>query len=287
METIREGSTGPDVVKWQTFIGVTADGNFGPQTKATTVAWQTAHGLTGDGVVGPATWAASGLSDSGASTMGNQLPPPDAQASIDKEAYAVAKRAAPNMPEKQRQYALSVARGEGHFGHGWASPSSATIAASQSFGLTGSEGTGSNNWGAVQGTGSAGSFQHVDYHADGTPYVAAYKKYSTPEEGFLDMARILFGGGKRGQAGAAEILTAIEKGSLRDAVYAQHANGYFELAPEKYLAAVVSNYLKLTSNIGWSQLLSMAGGVTIAGFMIFLFGLGSFMLWRRSQRQKR
>lgn len=57
--TIRQGDSGPAVTKWQGILGVAADGQFGPQTKAATVAWQSAHGLAADGVVGPATWAAA------------------------------------------------------------------------------------------------------------------------------------------------------------------------------------------------------------------------------------
>ena len=65
--TIRQGSTGPDVVLWQRIVGVTADGQFGPATAAATVTWQRAHGLTADGIVGPQTWAAA---------QGAAAPPP-------------------------------------------------------------------------------------------------------------------------------------------------------------------------------------------------------------------
>lgn len=41
----------------QTVVGVTADGQFGPITKAAVMAYQAANGLTADGVVGPATAA--------------------------------------------------------------------------------------------------------------------------------------------------------------------------------------------------------------------------------------
>lgn len=54
---LRLGSRGPAVIRWQTLIGVDADGAFGPKTTSATRAWQTAHGLVPDGVVGPATWA--------------------------------------------------------------------------------------------------------------------------------------------------------------------------------------------------------------------------------------
>lgn len=57
--TIRVGSTGPDVVKWQQIIGTDADGKFGPNTQAKTIEWQTQHKLVADGIVGPATWQAA------------------------------------------------------------------------------------------------------------------------------------------------------------------------------------------------------------------------------------
>ncbi|GMA51797.1 hypothetical protein GCM10025857_31540 [Alicyclobacillus contaminans] len=40
----------------QAIVGVTADGVFGPDTKAAVQKWQSAHGLTADGIVGPQTW---------------------------------------------------------------------------------------------------------------------------------------------------------------------------------------------------------------------------------------
>lgn len=55
--TIRKGSRGETVAKWQRMIGVTADGNFGSGTDAATKKWQSEHGLTPDGVVGVQSWA--------------------------------------------------------------------------------------------------------------------------------------------------------------------------------------------------------------------------------------
>lgn len=57
--TLRSGTSGPDVAIWQGFIGVAADGKFGPNTAMATAAWQRGHNLTADGVVGPATKAAA------------------------------------------------------------------------------------------------------------------------------------------------------------------------------------------------------------------------------------
>ena len=57
--TLRQGSTGPQVASLQmTLGGLTADGNFGPLTRAAVVAFQTSNNLVADGVVGPMTGAA-------------------------------------------------------------------------------------------------------------------------------------------------------------------------------------------------------------------------------------
>ena len=56
MNTIRKGSKGEDVRKLQELLGITADGIFGPVTKAAVLAYQSANGLKADGVVGPLTW---------------------------------------------------------------------------------------------------------------------------------------------------------------------------------------------------------------------------------------
>ncbi len=289
------------------------DGVYGGKTLTAIKQFQASKGLTADGVVGPKTMAAMGLSgpapaavsssSSGASTMGN-IPPPSAKV---QQYYVIAKRAAQQdgMTEKQFQYSFTVAKGEGGFGEGWAHPSAATIAKSQKFGLTGYEGAESNNWGATQGQGDLGSFPHVDSgwmvpDANGQPtskhwqgsgpkvwgdYVAQYKKWSTPEKGFLDMAHVILKGGKRGATGAAEIKAAIEAGNLQKAVYAQHANGYFELAPEQYLKAVLTNYNSLLGLPDWKKLLDSDGvkaGLGIAGFAI-AGGLG-YLGWQLVRR---
>jgi peptidoglycan hydrolase-like protein with peptidoglycan-binding domain len=57
LPVLRRGSTGDAVATLQRAVGVTADGDFGPQTEAAVKAFQAAHGLAPDGVVGPQTWA--------------------------------------------------------------------------------------------------------------------------------------------------------------------------------------------------------------------------------------
>ena len=56
--TLRVGSVGVQVQCLQTIVGASADGKFGPLTKAAVMAWQSGHGLVADGVVGPLTRAA-------------------------------------------------------------------------------------------------------------------------------------------------------------------------------------------------------------------------------------
>jgi putative chitinase len=53
---LKKGSTGEDVKKLQTRLGITADGSFGPGTETKVKEWQTLNGLTADGIVGDTTW---------------------------------------------------------------------------------------------------------------------------------------------------------------------------------------------------------------------------------------
>ena len=55
--TLRVGSKGAGVMALQTLVGATADGDFGPGTKAKVIAWQAANGLGADGVFGPMSMA--------------------------------------------------------------------------------------------------------------------------------------------------------------------------------------------------------------------------------------
>lgn len=55
--TIRYGSRGNVVKRWQLIVGTTPDSIFGPLTRQATITWQRKRGLTADGIVGPLTWA--------------------------------------------------------------------------------------------------------------------------------------------------------------------------------------------------------------------------------------
>jgi hypothetical protein len=53
---LKRGSEGHRVAQVQRWLGVSADGIFGPGTKRAVKRFQRRHGLTADGIVGPVTW---------------------------------------------------------------------------------------------------------------------------------------------------------------------------------------------------------------------------------------
>jgi hypothetical protein len=181
--------------------------------------------------------------------------------SADSDAFRAVQQL-PGLSLAEQQYLLTVSRGEGFYGLGWGNPNKTTIAESEKFGIDPRAGVGSNNWGAEQGSGSAGFFPHVDTHADGTFYVGKYKRHATPTEGAASIARILLKPnvrlalktgvyvGQRRPLLANKQLTPLEA-----AVLSQYENRYFELDPAKYTEAVKKNYAILTSNLKWPSLL--------------------------------
>ncbi len=68
MITVRQGSRGDTVRQLQELLGITADGIFGPITKAAVKEYQAANGLKPDGIVGPLTWTAL-LGEEGQTTV--------------------------------------------------------------------------------------------------------------------------------------------------------------------------------------------------------------------------
>ena len=53
---LKIGSTGEDVKKLQSKLGLTPDGVFGPGTEKEVKKWQTKNGLTADGIIGQKSW---------------------------------------------------------------------------------------------------------------------------------------------------------------------------------------------------------------------------------------
>lgn len=58
---LKLGSKGKEVESLQNFLGLKADGSFGPKTEEAVKKWQKENGLTPDGVVGPKTINTMGL----------------------------------------------------------------------------------------------------------------------------------------------------------------------------------------------------------------------------------
>lgn len=54
---LKVGSSGTCVKQLQSELKISADGSFGPKTKAAVQSYQTGNGLVPDGIVGPNTWA--------------------------------------------------------------------------------------------------------------------------------------------------------------------------------------------------------------------------------------
>lgn len=195
----------------------------------------------------------------------------------DSDAFAVV-QTLPLTPSEQ-QYLLTVARGEGFYGLGWGNPSKLTVEKSAEFGVDPLAGVGSNNWGAEQGSGSAGSFPHVDTRSDGSFYVGQYKRHRTPAEGAASVAKILLKDNlkealrtgfypgpvmrfvrptvaQKAQFEYKKQFSGKKLTPLMAAAFTQSDNGYYELHPEKYLTAVTRNYEKLTGTLKWPALLT-------------------------------
>ena len=54
---LKKGSRGAEVKELQHFLGLAADGIFGPGTEGAVKQWQQENGLIADGIVGPNTWS--------------------------------------------------------------------------------------------------------------------------------------------------------------------------------------------------------------------------------------
>lgn len=196
MQTIREGSTGQDVVDWQHILGVTADGSFGPKTKEATIAWQKSKNLIADGVVGPATWAAA-------------FPRTKEPLKVDPNNVHVKAKAATDklgLTPNEGLFVRSVAWHETNYGLGWKQ----------------GEGAGSFNMGAITTTKpDALAFQHKDSRNDTgkvITYTTWFKGYPSFQDGMKGLADFVL---------RPNVKAALKKGDFKGATDAMYANKYY------------------------------------------------------------
>jgi hypothetical protein len=107
----------------------------------------------------------------------------------------------------------------------------------------------SHNWGAIQaphGT-DADSFEHRDTHADGTVYIARFRKYATDEEGARDLIRELYR-----RAPVAAVLSGPTPIASTAVAKAMHDTHYFELKPELYAKRIYDNAKAIATAMGES-----------------------------------
>jgi hypothetical protein len=93
---LEEGDSGPDVVKLQRKLRITADGEFGPQTERAVKRFQRRRGITADGVAGPQTLRALGIRAKSSGFSGN------GGAGLDQDAEAPGADPGPVPPELAR-----------------------------------------------------------------------------------------------------------------------------------------------------------------------------------------
>jgi hypothetical protein len=116
---LKLGSKGPQVIKWQRFIHVKPDGDFGKDTDKETRAWQKAHDLTADGRVGPGTLKVAKEQGFGAKIVEKPIDKPAEQSLFDgtdriaRINAAILARVAPALGKRVVRFiAAEAARGQ-------------------------------------------------------------------------------------------------------------------------------------------------------------------------------
>ena len=128
-------------------------------------------------------------------------------------------------------------------------------------------GRGSNNMGAIQcgASWSGPRFVYVDTHPnpDGTstPYRVAFRAYDSPEDGWLDLARVAFA-----NRGRVSVLNAADRGDWYGVSEELHRTGYYE-GFGKTVADRVSNHYRALSRAIAAADGAVAPRVPIAAIM--------------------
>jgi putative peptidoglycan binding protein len=255
--TIEEGSSGELVRKWQTIMGVSPDGKFGPKTRDATIDWQRKHGLTADGVVGPITWAYA---------IGEKEPPRPAD-NIHAQERTIIDNALPNLSEGEKQALQAVSLLESSYGRGWKG-----------------NGKGSKNRGAITGKYEGKSFVYEDSRYDDktgkiVKYTTEFRAYPTDEAAIKDLERVMYGQ-------RSSVRKAAKKGDLEGVSRAMRETSYYlgtlpkEQSIKAHYATMQKNVATIVSAAGLRKAFGIVGGI---GLVNIALGLGAgiaYGLWR-------
>lgn len=203
MDTLKIGSVGPDVLTWQRFLKLPADGAFGRNTDTATKAYQASKKLLADGIVGPATWQVAFPRSKTAIPV--TLDPNDVHVKAKAATDAV-----PGITKNESMFVRGVGWHETNYGMGWGTTPPPD------------GGAGSFNMGAIT-TNNPGpfDFQHKDSRNDTgevITYTTWFKGYPSFTAGMQGLAQFLL---------RPNVKAALAKGDFPGAVAAMYANHYF------------------------------------------------------------
>jgi hypothetical protein len=249
--TIRQGSTGPVVSKWQKHLGLIGDGQFGPETHRLTIAFQRLHGLQQDGVVGPSTWAFVDTTSFGSEqkVIPNKLTPvtPDVAAKSISDAYKTITGSRPTkaiLGLMLGQWAGETGNGESvhnfNFGNGKATSSSKHV---QYFRCWERDSAGNKIW------------------YDPPAIECRFAAYLTPEEGAIAFINLL----KRRDNWWKGLHTGTVKGFVKGLAIRPYA--YFTDDVDRYeklVAERTAKYADVAAKYARSTVLQVVVGLAVA-----------------------
>ena len=136
--------------------------------------------------------------------------------------------------------------------------------------------TETNNWGSVhcQVTPPCppDCFEATDTHADGTKYLACFKRFTSPEEGAKFFIRTFY-------KNKPSILAAANSGSISNVAQAIHSSRYSEASPAKLESSLTIRLQEITKALG-EPMPSSGGSIRwrlILG--ISVIGIAGYYLW--------
>lgn len=110
---LKNGSKGPDVATLQKFLGLTADGNFGPGTEKAVKDWQAKNGLAADGIVGDGTWGKMGLG--AAAPVAESAPVPASDFKLEKLKGHIPDAVIAQIPDTAKKFNITTPLRLAHF----------------------------------------------------------------------------------------------------------------------------------------------------------------------------